>query len=367
MKQRLHSLLPPLAAAALFLALLLDPAGAAAGMRDGLSLSLGTAVPALFPFFLASSLLISTGGAAALGRLLARPCRALFGLPGAAAPALVLGLAGGYPVGARTVRELYEQGLLSREDAGRALACCNNTGPGFLVGLCGATLLGSRKAGFFLYAIHAISAVLTGVALARQPGEVGRFRPQAVECRPLSTCFVEGVQGAGVTALRVTGFITTFSVLLRLLRNMGAVDLFARLLAPLCPLLGLPRDCAQALVLGSLELTCGLSALPAGGGRLLLPAVSFLVALGGLSVWCQSAAVLAGSGLSVRPCVIGKCLHALLAGALSTILLSMAPRALPTFTLSMLSPEPGVLPGTALLIGSILLPFLYRKARRHLV
>ena len=364
MKQRLHSLLPPLAAAALFLALLLDPAGAAAGVRDGLSLSLSTAVPALFPFFLASSLLVSTGGAAALGRLLARPCRALFGLPGAAAPALVLGLAGGYPVGARTVRELFDRGLLSHEDAERALACCNNTGPGFLVGLCGVSLLGSRRAGFFLYAIHAVSAILTGVALSRQP-DSGHFHPQAVERRPLSVCFVEGVQGAGVTALRVTGFITTFSVILRLLRNMGAVGLFARLLAPLCPLLGLPRDCAQALVLGSLELTCGLSALPAGGGRTLLPAISFLTALGGLSVWCQSAAVLSGSGLSVHPCVIGKCLHALLAGALSTILLSMAPRALPTFTLSMLSPEPGVLPGILVLTGSILLPFLYGKVVRH--
>lgn len=368
MKHRLSSAFPPLAAAALFLALLLDPAGAAAGVREGLSLALGTAVPALFPFFLASSLLVSTGGAAVLGRLLAPLTRALFGLPGAAAPALVLGLAGGYPVGAKTVRELLDAGLLTHDEAERALTCCNNTGPGFLVGMCGAAILGSPRAGLFLYAVHAVSAVLTGVALSRRENGPSSARPQAAARRPLSACFVDAVQAAGVTALRVTAFIVTFSALLRLLRGLGTVDALARLLAPLCPLLGLPRTGADALVLGSLELTCGLSALPQSAGRALLPAMSLLVAFGGLSVWCQSAAVLAGSGLSLRPCVVGKCLHGLLAGALASVLLGLAPHAAPTFAPGALpAPAGSALPGILLLSFSILLPFVSGKRRRDLV
>lgn len=365
MKQRLISLFPPLAAGTLFLALLLDPAGAAAGVREGLNLALGTAVPALFPFFLASSLLVSTGGAAFLGKWFAFPCRALFGLSGNAAPALLLGLTGGYPVGARTVRELYDQKLLSKDEAERALACCNNTGPGFLIGLCGASLLGSQTAGLFLYGIHVVSAILTGFALSGRDAGAPPNRPQVVEQTPFSVCFVDSVQSAGVTALKVTAFITAFSAALRLLRNMGLIDRFAALLAPLCPLLGLPEQGAQALILGSFELTCGLSALPVNAGRLLLPAMSVLVALGGLSVWCQSAAVLAGSGLSARPIVVGKCLHALLAGALATIALHLAPRPLPAFTLSMLTPAPSAVCGFVLLFGSFLLPFVSGNGRRH--
>ena len=365
MKQRLISIFPLLAAGTLFIALLLDPAGAAEGVREGLNLALSTAVPALFPFFLASSLLISTGCASFLGRFFAFPCRALFGLSGNAAPALLLGLTGGYPVGARTVRELYDQQLLSKDEAERALTCCNNTGPGFLVGLCGASLLGSQAAGLFLYGIHAISAILTGFALSKRDTAAPTIHPQVVERKPFSVCFVDSVQRAGVTALQVTAFITAFSAALRLLRNMGLIDRFAALLVPLCHLLGLPKQGAQALVLGSFELTCGLSALPQNAGRLLLPAMSVLTALGGLSVWCQSAAVLAGSGLSVRPVVIGKCLHALLAGALATIALHFAPQPLPTFTLSVLTPMPRAMYGFALIFGSFLLPFVSGNARRH--
>ena len=365
MKQRLISLFPPLAAGSLFLSLLLDPAEAAAGVREGLNLALGTAVPALFPFFLTSSLLVSTGGASFLGRIFAFPCRALFGLSGNAAPALLLGLTGGYPVGARTVRELYDQKQLSKQEAERALACCNNTGPGFLVGLCGASLLGSVRAGFFLYAIHVLSALLTGFALSGRDGAPPPVRPQPVEQKPFAVCFVDSVQRAGVTALKVTAFITAFSVLLRLFRGLGLIDRCAALLAPLCPLLGLPSHGAQALVLGAFELTCGLAALPVNAGRLLLPAMSVLTALGGLSVWCQSAAVLAGSGLSVRPMVVGKCLHGLLAGALATIVLHFLPQPLPVFTLSMLTPAPHAMYGFVLLFGSFLLPFVSGNGGRH--
>ena len=72
MKQRLISIFPALAALILFAALLCDPASAAAGVREGLQLALGTAVPALFPFFLVSSLLISTGCVSFLGKLFAQ-------------------------------------------------------------------------------------------------------------------------------------------------------------------------------------------------------------------------------------------------------------------------------------------------------
>ena len=365
MKQRLVSIFPPLSAAVLFAALLLDPAAAAEGVREGLQLALGTAVPALFPFFLASSLLISTGCGAFLGKLFAFPCRALFGLPGNAAPALLLGLTGGYPVGARTVRELYDRKLLSRDEAARALACCNNTGPGFLVGLCGAALLGSVRAGIFLYVIHVLSALLTGFALSVRNDDAPAHHPQPVEQKPFALCFVDSVQGAGVTALKVTAFITAFSVLLRLLRGLGLIDRLAALLAPLCPLLGLPAHGAQALVLGAFELTCGLTALPASAGRLLLPAMSVLIAVGGLSVWCQSAAVLAGSGLPVLPMIRGKCLHGLLAGALATIVLHFLPVSLPVCTLSMLAPKPNMMCGFALLFGSFLLPFVSGNGGRH--
>ena len=99
---------------ALFAAFLLCPAACAEGVHDGLSLAAGRALPALVPFFLASGLLVRTDFAETFGRLLARPLARLYRLPPAAASAVLLGLTGGYPVGAATAAALLEQGALSR-------------------------------------------------------------------------------------------------------------------------------------------------------------------------------------------------------------------------------------------------------------
>ena len=79
---------------ALFAAFLLCPAACAEGVRDGLSLAAGRALPALVPFFLASGLLVRTGFAETFGRLLARPLARLYRLPPAAASAVLLGIFG---------------------------------------------------------------------------------------------------------------------------------------------------------------------------------------------------------------------------------------------------------------------------------
>lgn len=108
------------------------------GARTGLSLSFQMAVPALFPFFVAGALLTDTGVAAALGRACAWPLWKLYGLPGEAAGALVLGLTGGYPVGVQAAADLYAAGRLDKAQAEHLLGFCNNTGPGRSLWACAA-------------------------------------------------------------------------------------------------------------------------------------------------------------------------------------------------------------------------------------
>lgn len=109
---------------ALFAAFLLCPTACADGVREGLSLAAAQALPALFPFFVISGLLVRCD-TARLSPLLAKPLARLYGLPPEAAPALVLGLIGGYPVGAATACALLSESVLSREAAERVNRFCN--------------------------------------------------------------------------------------------------------------------------------------------------------------------------------------------------------------------------------------------------
>ena len=146
-----------------FAGLLRWPAEAAQAVRDGLSLCAGTILPALFPFFILSTLTVESGLAARLGRPLERCMNVLFRVNGSCAAALVLGLIGGYPVGAKAAADLYRNGRCNESEARRLLGFCNNAGPSFLIGVVGAGIFQSAKLGLLLEGIHIFSALLIGL------------------------------------------------------------------------------------------------------------------------------------------------------------------------------------------------------------
>ena len=295
---RLRECLPLFAVLCCFFALLLLPDVSAQAARDALELCAQTVIPSLFPFFVLSSLLIACGASELLSELLSPLMRPLFGLSGAGAAALALGLCGGYPVGARAAAELVESGSLSQDEGERLLAFCNNAGPGFLLGVCGAGVFSSSRAGAALYLIHVAAALCTGLLICRAlpPVPPGKSTHKTAKPMRFSTAFPAAVQNALTGCLNVSAFVVFFTVLARLLLHFLPVA-FASLL-----------PCA--LLLGFLELTSGVLSLPCSRAGFL--ACAALLGWGGLSVHCQTLSVLAVSPLSARYYLKGKALQSLL-------------------------------------------------------
>ena len=276
--------------------LLLRPAPAMEAVREALRLCSETIVPSLFPFLVFSALLTALLPTAALDRALSPLMRPIFRLSGDCGAVLALGFAGGYPVGVRTTAALYRQGTLRRSEAQRLLAFCNNSGPGFFLGVCGTAVFGSARAGAYLYLIHVGAALVTGVLLRRNLG-LPRRKAVSRQRAPfdLAAALPAAVQSSFAAVGSVSAFVIFFMVLLRLLSLMPA-------LAALPPL---PR----AALFGFVEMTNGVNALPATRAGFVLCAA--IMNWGGLSVQAQTRALLAGSALSARRCVIGKAVQAL--------------------------------------------------------
>ena len=253
--------------------------------RDALKLCAELILPSLFPFFVLSILLSKLGLPAALGRLLSPAASRLFGVSGAGASALFIGLCGGYPMGAAYIAEMAASGAVSREEAERLLGFCNNSGPAFIVGAVGAGIFGSSAVGLALYGIHILSAVLTGLLLRGRGFSSPAPPPQPVT-PPFSAALPQAVKQAVGAALSVCGFVVCFTVLAGLL---DAVGWFSLLSGSLSALTGAELHFSRALLTGVLELGSGVGAMR---GLSLSPANLALAAgmlgWGGVSVHFQT-------------------------------------------------------------------------------
>lgn len=297
MKKRMWQALGLLGVMAL---LLVRSAVAGEAVRRGLTLCARSIIPALFPYFVVSGLFTSLGFAEGVGRRLAPVTEHLFGVGGAGASALFLGLLGGYPVGGRTAGQLYRAGRLEKDEAQRLLAFCNNAGPSFILGVVGLGCFQSLRAGVLLYVIHALSAVLVGV-LQKKKGRPRRSAP-----RPLSPpekilpAFIRSVQDSAGAMVRICGFVVFALVVQALLVELTGIT--------------------HPAALGFIELTGGVVRLGSSPSDFVWAAA--LLGWGGLSVHGQTAAVLAGTGLRMDRYFLGKLLQA----AVSAVLAYMAVR-----------------------------------------
>ncbi|MDY3281474.1 sporulation protein [Dysosmobacter sp.] len=290
-----------LAVTALFW-LLLDAREVRQAVGEGLVLCTGSVIPALFPFLCVSSFLTVLG----FGELAAGPLgglMSLYGLGGPAASALLLGLVGGYPVGARTAAELAEQGILTEEEGERLLSFCNNASPAFVINVLGVGVFGSVRVGVWLWLIHLLSALLAGLLVGR-PAPGTRRRPSAGERR------------LPVRAVRLTSALTgAVGSALTVMAGVCAFVVFCYVMAlPLRRLPGLPGTVLTGLV----ELFSASVRLPPDGVGFV--AAAGLAGWGSVSVHCQTLAVLGDSGLSAGLYLKGKAIQGLLSAVLAAAL-----------------------------------------------
>lgn len=179
------------------LLLFLFPEESVAAAREGISLCVDVLIPSLFPFFVLSSLLISTGLAGLCARPLESFMRPLFGVGGAGAAALSLGLIGGYPVGARTVAQLVQRRECSQTEARRLSLFCNNCGPAFFIGAAGVGVFGAKEAGFLLLGANLTAAVLLGIlfhVFGKETAQEETRKRERPAHSPLTTEFPQCVQ-----------------------------------------------------------------------------------------------------------------------------------------------------------------------------
>ena len=276
------------------LALILDSKTALEGATEGINLCIRSVVPALFPFFVLSTIL--TGNLSGKGSSFIRPICKLCSVPEGGEIILITGLLGGYPVGAQSVCQLYADRRITKEESRRLLGFCNNAGPAFIFGM-SSCLFQNRLAPLMLWIIHVLSALITGILLPNI--STARINPSAAKTVNLAQTMQ--------TTVRSMTFVCAWVIVFRTVLSF-AKRWFLWLL---------PTE-IQLVITGMTELTNGyLDLTMLQNERLRFILAGIFLAFGGLCVMLQTASVLVQSGLDMGFYLPGKLIQTAISAVLS--------------------------------------------------
>lgn len=275
-------------AAALILAgalLILDSRCASQSASEALGLWALTLVPNLFPLFVVSAMLVP-----GLRGLRIPILSRMLGFPAGSEGIWLLGLCGGFPVGAACTSQAVSEGSLRPKDAERMLGLCSLCGPAFLFGILPRFL--PMEEVFSLFLIQAQTSLLLGALWPGASRE--RIAPSAE-----SVSLPQAVRRAIDSLLCVCGWVTLAGVASGFLRKW---------LFPFLP------HHIGVILTGLLELTNGIFALPVTHRFLLC---TLFVCFGGVSVLLQIGGLAGSAGLRMGTCIQQKIIQALMGTVLA--------------------------------------------------
>lgn len=290
-----------------------EPSSAVTSAAYGLKLWATVVVPALLPFFIVAELLVSMGLVKFLGVLLEPVMQPIFRLPGCSSLVIAMGFTSGFPVGALLTRRLYDQAMLSAEQAERLVSFTNNSSPLFILGAVGMGMFGSPKLGWLLAISHYLANLTVGLLYrfkARAvPGAVKlgrreRWRNAVMELllamnqEGLSKRLATAISTGITNILAIGGYIITFSVITSMLSDWGFMEILARSIRSLLGFFDLSYQVAYGLGMGLFEITLGSNFIAQASDATLLHqllAVSAVLSFSGLCIITQVMGVMVGT------------------------------------------------------------------------
>lgn len=301
----LKNLLTLIIVCSIAVCLIIYPKDTANGIKNGFFLLGNSLIPALFPFMVLSSYISQSNIAELLCKLVEKPFKYLFRTSAYGFIPFVLGLLGGYPVGAKTVAEFYKDRKISENDAQRLLYWCINPSPAFAVTAVGTFMLNNTKAGFVLYFACILASLSVGF-LCRFIGNGEIQEIKTTQKNLNKNIFVKSVSKGSEAMLSVCGWVLTFCVL-----------------SALCQALKLPHT--LTLIIKSVgEVTTGCE--NAVLSSLSLPVIAGILGFGGFAVICQCATYSTVCKTELKNLLCSRLINASLSAIYCSLLLKIFPQ-----------------------------------------
>ncbi len=203
--------------------LVLFPKEVSQSVSEALFICLKQVIPALFPFAVASGLLLNTSCDFKSPPLTL--LEKLFNISKKSAWAFLMGILCGYPIGGKISLELYEKGEISEAEKNRLLIFANIPGPAFIIGVVGASLLNNIKAGIIIYISHLLTAFIFGIASFKKSQKtqiIPVFKKKKQNFLPI---LANSISSSTQAVIGITGVICFFAAITSALKLIPFIRL----------------------------------------------------------------------------------------------------------------------------------------------
>lgn len=224
------------------------------GALQGLLYCGNILIPSLFPFMVLSTFIVKCGLADALGRFLSPITKRLFHTNGCVGAVILLGMTGGFPVGARGITALYDERKTDLKTAQALSMFLVGGGPGFVIFVVGTTLYNDTLTGLLLWLSQAAAQIILGVYSCRkltytQPNSTN------IQRQPLCNTIVESTQIGVNGMLSLCGLVIIFSCVFGILEDIHLTEILSQILCSV----GIPQGISKSILSILWEVTKGCS------------------------------------------------------------------------------------------------------------
>ena len=308
-------------------------------VKSGINLWATSVVPSLFPFFVATELLMHTNIVYHIGNILNRFMKPLFNIRGEGAFAFIMGIISGYPIGAKIATNFRKENICTKEECERLLSFTNNSGPLFIIGSVGILLYRNTMIGILLFITHLLASLSVGI--------IFRFWKKAKDCDShpstsktyantktpasfsnLGEILSESIVSSIKSILVIGGFVVIFSSIISILKSSGITHMIEITATPFFNFIHISPSFIEPIFTGFFEITNGISSISNIACKKIsinILITAFLLGFGGISVMLQVLSITSKSDLSIKPYIYGKLLHGIIAVLYTFILMNLFP------------------------------------------
>ncbi|MFW5786827.1 MAG: sporulation integral membrane protein YlbJ [Halanaerobiales bacterium] len=313
---------------------------------EGLKVWWEIVFPSLLPFFIIAEILMGLGVVHFLGALLEPLMRPLFKVPGVGALAMAMGLASGYPIGAKITANLRSKKLCTKTEGERLVSFTNTADPLFMIGAVAVGMFHRADLAIIIAGSHYISSILIGFIMRFYKGNKKshdgnkNVKRNNSNNNIFSTAYYElinaryndgrnfgelmgdAVKESIHTLLLIGGFIILFSVITEMIVVTGLVNIIGKAFIIVLQPLKISGESILPLISGFFEITNGANMASQTTAPLLekLIITNAVIAWSGLSVHAQVATMVNNTDIKLKPYIFARILQAVFASVITVII-----------------------------------------------